>query len=53
MKKLPIFQGYTVDMRLKQFRRITKKGIEFIDFDSKKGTALLKKYIDILTEDNE
>ena len=52
MKKLPIFQGYTVDMRLKQFRRVTEKGIEFIDFDSKKGTVLLKKYIETLNEDN-
>jgi len=42
---LPTFKGLTVDMRLKQFRRMdTEKGIEFIDFDSKKGTKLLTEY---------
>jgi hypothetical protein len=47
-KKLPQFMGidgYTIDTRLRQFRKVSwKKGeprIEFIDFDSVKGRTLL------------
>jgi len=43
---LPIFKGYTVDARLSQFRKVFKSGaIEFVDFDSEKGDALLTEYI--------
>ena len=39
---LPVFNGYTVDVRLKQFRKVNKDtSIEFIDFDSEKGKRLL------------
>lgn len=44
LRELPIFQDYTVDIRLKQFRIITKDKIEFINFNSKKGKQLLSKY---------
>ena len=40
------FEGYTVDIRLQQFRKVAFESfedIEFIDFDSKKGQELLKK----------
>lgn len=41
--KLPEFKGYTVDERLKQFRKVDrdKPSIEFVDFDSEKGQELL------------
>jgi hypothetical protein len=40
--QLPIFRGYTVDLRLGQFRKVEPgKGLEFIDFDSHRGVKLL------------
>ena len=43
-RKLPEFKGYTVDERLREFRKVVHgKSIEFIDFGSKKGIKLLKK----------
>lgn len=45
---LPIFEGCTVDLRLKQFRKITKEGIIFIDFDSIEGEKILLRYIEKL-----
>ena len=48
VKELPIFKGYTVDERLKEFRRVIyhEEGpsIEFIPFDSPKGQELLSEY---------
>jgi hypothetical protein len=46
---LPTFKGYTVDVRLKQFRKI-KQGqkIRFIEFDSPEGDKLLSKYVKTL-----
>lgn len=42
---LPEFNGYTVDVRLKQFRKVSSEpNIEFIDFDSEKGKTLLAEY---------
>jgi len=46
--KLPTFQGYTVDTRLRQFRKIDRKNIRFIDFYSNEGEKLLLKYIESL-----
>lgn len=48
-KKLPIFKGYTVDVRLKQFRKVKKERIEFVEFDSAEGEKLFSKYIDGLS----
>lgn len=45
MNKLPMFKGYTVDARLKQFRRTNGKHIKFIDFNSEEGDKLLNDYI--------
>lgn len=43
-RKLPEFKGYTVDERLREFRKVVHgKSIEFIGFDSRKGIKLLKK----------
>jgi hypothetical protein len=46
VKELPTFKGYTVDVRLQQFRRfpLGKTG-EFIDFKSEKGDQLLAEWI--------
>jgi deoxycytidine triphosphate deaminase len=39
---LPKLNGYTVDVRLQQFRNVNKdNGIEFVDFDSEKGKRIL------------
>ncbi len=44
--QLPIFKGYTVDIRLKEFRRIEYgKRLKFIRFDSPKGDRLLEQFI--------
>jgi len=45
-KKLPDFKGYTIDFRLRQFRKVSLEEfkLEFIDFDSKKGINLLTEY---------
>lgn len=46
VKKLPEFKGYTVDERLKQFRKVDrdKPSIDFVDFDSSEGKKLLTEY---------
>ena len=37
MEKLPTFNGYTVDARLKEFRKVEYgKSLEFIPFESKR-----------------
>ena len=39
---LPVHRGYTVDFKLRQFRKaIPDKALEFISFDSEKGEELL------------
>ena len=46
MWKLPTFMGYTIDARLREFRKAEYgKCLEFIPFDSPKGRALMKKYL--------
>ena len=39
VKELPKFKGYTVDERLKQFRKVDKDkpSIDFVDFDSQEN----------------
>ncbi len=53
MKKLPTFKGYTMDIRLKQFRIVTNKGIEFLEFDSEEGDVLLAEYIKTVDKDSK
>ncbi len=44
--KLPEFKGYTVDFRLREFRKVDRsRGIEFIKFDTEKGYYLLSEMI--------
>ena len=52
MTQLPTYKGYTVDYRLKQFRMVHPGDcvcgfgtIDFIDFDSDKGDAILSEMI--------
>lgn len=41
---LPTFKGYTVDMRLREFRRaIPGVNLEFIQFDKPEGRKLLEE----------
>jgi hypothetical protein len=41
---LKTFEGYTVDLRLRQFRKvIIGESLEFIDFENRKGQKLLRK----------
>jgi hypothetical protein len=41
---LPTFKGYTVDVRLREFRRaIPDVTLEFIPFESPEGKILLKE----------
>lgn len=43
---LPVFKGYTVDARLKEFRKADlNQPLEFISFDSPKGERLLVQYV--------
>jgi hypothetical protein len=45
-KKLPTFHGYTVDFRLREFRKAKLgKILEFISFDSPKGQQLLQQIV--------
>jgi hypothetical protein len=46
MRVLPVFKGYTVDERLREFRRcVYGKKLEFVSFDSPKGKKLLAQYL--------
>ncbi len=45
MRALPTFKGYTVDERLREFRKVEYgKHFEFISFSSEKGQKLLSYY---------
>ena len=43
--QLPTFRGYTVDLRLGQFRKVEPgKGLDCIDFASRRGASLLARW---------
>ena len=49
MNQLPTFNGWTVDARLKQFRKANpKEGMIFLDFNTAEGKQLLAELIDTL-----
>ena len=52
-EKLPIFKGYSVDVRLRQFRKVTIQKIEFVCFNSIRGEKLLNQYIKSLDPESE
>ena len=39
--RLPVVASYTVDVRLREFRRVTRDGMEIIPFESEEGKVLL------------
>lgn len=44
IRTLKTFKGYTIDIRLQQFRKVPLNDLpEFIEFDSKEGQDLLEK----------
>lgn len=44
VRVLKTFQGYTIDIRLQQFRKVPLDDLpEFIEFDSKEGQVLLEQ----------
>lgn len=46
MRKLPVYKGFTVDFRLKEFRKaIVGETLEFVPFDSPKGQKLLDSFL--------
>ena len=61
-RRLPIFKGYTVDPRCREFRRPFAStnmrtgaligGLEIIDFDSPKGEKLLVQLLRVLDVDS-
>ena len=53
MRALQVFRGYTVDARLRQFRKVSPEGIEFLDFSSPEGDELLGEYIETLDQDSD
>ena len=49
--KLQVFKGYTVDFRLREFRKaIPDKCLEFVAFDSSKGKKLLAQMTNLRKE---
>jgi hypothetical protein len=55
IRELPVFRGWTLDVRLAQFRRINSETseLEFLDFASEEGDALLADYIATLDSTSE
>ena len=53
VKILPVFRGYTVDARLRQFRKGSPEtGMDFLDFSSPEGDELLGEYIETLEKNS-
>lgn len=50
-KKLSRFGEWTVDIRLKEFRRIVRGKILFLPFNSYEGDILLRRYLNSLPKD--
>lgn len=45
IRRLPVWRGWTVDERLREFRRLDREhGLRFVPFDSAEGAALLVAY---------
>ena len=54
VNQLPTFKGYTVDVRLREFRKITSVSeSEFVNFDSPEGDMLLEGFLDTLDAKNK
>jgi hypothetical protein len=47
VRQLAVFNGYTVDIRLQEFRKVVEgEGLVFVPFTSSKGQQLLKQMYD-------
>lgn len=44
MNKLPIWNGWTIDVRLRQFRKVDGGLLDFVHFDSEEGKEIFKDY---------
>jgi hypothetical protein len=45
-RRLPVFEGYTVDERLREFRKVSMEhGFETVPFASRKGQRLLARWV--------
>ncbi len=45
MRALPVIDGYTVDSRLREFRKLDReRGMVFVPFDSREGERLLARW---------
>ena len=54
MRILPVFKGWTVDARLKEFRKVTRNGeITFLPFSTEEGDNLLTLYVRSLDVDSQ
>lgn len=53
--RLPIIGGYTIDLRLGQFRRVDHKkpSIDFIDFNSEEGNKVFEKIAKSIDRNNK
>ena len=46
IRVLPTFKGYTVDMRLKEFRKaVWGEEVEFLSFEGEKGRRLIIAFL--------
>lgn len=58
VRVLPVFRGWTVDVRLRQFRRVhwepdgSPGPVEFLEFSSEEGDDLLVEYIKSLSPED-
>lgn len=53
-RTLPTFNGYTVDERLREFRKVPLDGLpEFIPFDSPEGRRLVIAFIATKTDEHD
>ena len=45
-RRLPVFEGYTVDERLQEFRKMSMEhGFETVPFSSRRGQRLLASWV--------
>lgn len=46
LRVLPVWEGWTIDVRCRQFRKVHEDGwIDFLDFDTTEGDLLLSHLI--------
>jgi hypothetical protein len=58
IKKLPIFKGWTVDLRVREFRKVHYDatgqpcGMEWLRFDTQEGDELLGEFIETIDKNS-